>query len=199
MYSPKKTWLRYRVWRWRLFSSGWKEAVNLRLNHSICWKILKIFRKIWKCKYKYKYDWRNRSLRAVWKSSHILSTRGTFGRPLNWTWRLKILKTICDGLWGKTIREYNKVWKTLTINQKEQGESKQVKFLKLSHPFVRQAIGLLNPQIKGILLQYLNRYLESIEVCFKNILLVNQKWRAKPRYLLGTWKVLKYPLPIFVW
>ena len=99
MYSPKKTWLRYRVWRWRLFSSGWKEAVNLRLNHSICWKILKIFRKICKCKYKYKYDWRNRSLRAVWKSSHILSTRGTFGRPLNWTWRLKILKTICDGLW----------------------------------------------------------------------------------------------------
>ena len=50
MYSPKRTWLRYRVWRWRLFSSGWKEAVNLRLNHSICWKILKIFRKIWKCK-----------------------------------------------------------------------------------------------------------------------------------------------------
>ena len=50
MYSPKRTWLRYRVWRWRLFSSGWKEAVNLRLNHSICWKILKIFRKIWKCR-----------------------------------------------------------------------------------------------------------------------------------------------------
>ena len=86
-----------------LFSSGWKEAVNLRLNHSICWKILKIFRKIWKCKYKYKYDWRNRSLRAVWKSSHILSTRGTFGRPLNWTWRLKILKTI----WW-TLRQNNK-------------------------------------------------------------------------------------------
>ena len=103
MYSPKRTWLRYRVWRWRLFSSGWKEAVNLRLNHSICWKILKIFRKIWKCKYKYKYDWRNRSLRAVWKSSHILSTRGTFGRPLNWTWRLKILKTI----WW-TLRQNNK-------------------------------------------------------------------------------------------
>ena len=39
-------------------------------------------------------------------------------------------------------------WKALTINQKEQGETKQVKFFKLSHPFVRQAIRPLNPQIK---------------------------------------------------